>query len=79
MEDWDYPGTIDVGARLDKLEDSVAFEIGLGAEREAQLYFNSELVRKAGGLLAPATGTERFLTVGGGHTTAFCRARPRAR
>ena len=66
---------VDVGGRKDKLIDSVAFEMQhQGAERQLQVEFNSELIRRSNGLLANPSGSERYLTVGGGHTTAFCRA-----
>ena len=66
---------VNIGARKDRLVDSVAFEMQQqGTERDQQIEFNHELFRKANGLLAPPSGNERFLTVGGGHTTAFCRA-----
>ena len=64
----------DIGARKDKLVDSLAFEMQQGEGRAAQIEFNEELMRKSDGLLAPSSGHKRFLTVGGGHTTAFCRA-----
>ena len=64
----------DIGARKDKLVDSLAFEMQQGEGRAQQIEFNEALIRKSNGLLAPSSGSERFLTVGGGHTTAFCRA-----
>ena len=65
---------VDVGGRKDKLIDSLAFELQQGDDRQGQVEFNLELIRRSNGLLAAPSGTERCLTVGGGHTTAFCRA-----
>lgn len=64
----------DIGARKDKLVDSLAFEMQQGEGRAAQTEFNEELIRKSDGLLAQPSGNERYMTVGGGHTTAFCKA-----
>ena len=45
-----------------------------GEERAAQIDFNMELTRKADGLLAKASGQEHLLSIGCGHTVAFCKA-----
>ena len=42
--------------------------------RLEQLAFNESLITHAGGMLAPISGAERFLSVGCGHTAAFCKA-----
>ena len=65
---------LDVGGRKDKLIDSLAFEMQQGDDRQGQVEFNLELIRRSNGLLAEPSDTERYLTVGAGHTTAFCRA-----
>ncbi len=43
-------------------------------ERVAQVDFNTRLIARSKGLLAPPSGEERYLTVGAGHTVSFCKA-----
>jgi hypothetical protein len=71
------------GARMHKigcdpklLEASACmFEMSRDPETKArQIAFNERLIAISGGLLAPLTGAERFISVGTGHTVAFCRA-----
>ena len=51
-----------------------AVELALDGElRKTNIERNSELIDKAGGLLAPINGAERYLTLGCGHTVAFCK------
>jgi hypothetical protein len=64
-----------IGADLQKLVDSTCFEMPKDViMRKKQTDFNLSLIKNAAGLLAPCTGRERYLSVGGGHTTAGCRA-----
>ena len=63
------------GASLDLLTNAYCFEMNpTPAERKAQEGFNLDLIKRSNGLLAGPTGHERHLSVGCGHTTAFCRA-----
>ena len=41
--------------------------------REEHIDFNTRLISKSNDLLAPVNGTERFVTLGCGHTVAFCK------
>ena len=64
-----------IGCDKSELEKSVCIELNPAAElREKQLTFNRELVTRAAGLLAPVEGSERYLSLGGGHAAAFFRA-----
>jgi len=64
-----------MGADLDLLKKATAFEVcPYEPKKSEQLGFNRKLVAQSNGLLAPVSGTERFLTVGCGHTAAFCKA-----
>ena len=66
---------VKVGADKSKLHEAVCFEMHADpAMREVQYSFNRKMVDSSGGLLAPVAGNERFVSVGCGHTTAFCRA-----
>ena len=63
-----------VGADRKQLTNAVAFELApAGALRQENLEKNLALNARANGLLAAINGKERFLTVGCGHTTAFCK------
>ena len=63
-----------VGADRKQLTNAFCIELGdSGKQREDNIAKNVELVRRAKGLLAEVSGSERFLTVGCGHTTAFCK------
>ena len=44
-----------------------------GPQRSSNIRLNEILVAKANGLLAEITGSEKYLTVGCGHTAAFCK------
>ena len=64
-----------IGVQLSKLNEAVAFGISFDpCKRLKQLDLNKGLVESSQGMLAPVTGSERFLTVGSSHTVAFCRA-----
>jgi hypothetical protein len=64
-----------VGADLKQLSNAVAFELNpLDPARSNQIGFNRSLVDNAGGLLAPLTGGERYLTVSCGHTAQWVKA-----
>jgi hypothetical protein len=64
-----------VGADFAELANATAFELSpVPHVREKQLGFNKKLVEHSGGMLAPMTGGERYLTVSCGHTAAFCKA-----
>ena len=63
-----------VGANMNKLDAAVAIELAPnGAQHNANVKFNSMLVSKSEGMIAPLTGAEKFLTLGCGHTAAFCK------
>ena len=63
------------GCRLDKISDADAFELSRSAAtRDLQISKNKKLVQGAAGCLAPVRGEETVLSVGCGHTAAFCRA-----
>ena len=62
------------GANITHLINAVAFELApSGKQREDNLKANELLIKRAAGLLAAITGSERYLTVGCGHTVAFCK------
>ena len=64
-----------VGADLKQLSTSYSMETQPeGDARKAQVDFNLRLIARSHGLLAPATDTERYLSLGCGHTVAFCKA-----
>ena len=64
-----------VGASRAELHGACVFEMSpFPAAAKAQQEANLRLISNSKGLLAPMTGRERFLTVGAGHVTAFCRA-----
>ena len=66
-----------VGADASQLQNSYAFEVQPvhnPMARDLQIGFNKYLISSSKGLLADPTGYERFLTVGCGHTVAFCKA-----
>jgi hypothetical protein len=63
-----------VGADRKQLNNAVCIELSpSGPNREEHLQKNGDLVRRAKGLIAEITGAERFVTVGCGHTTGFCK------
>ena len=62
------------GADLDQLTNAFAFELPeAGPIRAAHLAKNEALVNRAEGLVAPVNGSERFVSVGCGHTSQFCK------
>ena len=64
-----------VGADKNKPREAVCFEMSPGpAKKKLQLDFNRKLVAASSGMLAPVSGSERYLSVGCGRTAAFCRA-----
>jgi hypothetical protein len=64
-----------VGADLELLKKATAFEINpMDPVRSTQLDFNRKLVEQSHGMLAKVTGSERYVSVGCGHTTQFCKA-----
>ena len=64
-----------IGADESQLAGHACFEISTKEHiRDMQIAFNLRLIKQAAGLLAGPTGKERYLTVGGGHTGAGCRA-----
>ena len=64
-----------VGADLVLLKKATCFEISpMIPMKLKQFQFNRSLVKQSGGMLAPVSGTERFLSVACGHTVQFCKA-----
>jgi len=64
-----------VGPDLKELRNAVAMELApQGQLREEHISFNNKLISRSQGLLAPATGCERYLSLGCGHTVAFAKA-----
>ena len=64
-----------MGADLKEIRNAYAFELPPdGPDRLKHVEFNLSLIARSNGLLAQPTGAERYLTVGAGHTVAFCRA-----
>ena len=45
----------------------------MGALRAEHIKKNEELIKRAGGLLANINGFERYVSLGCGHTVAFCK------
>lgn len=66
---------LSVGCDRDELEKAVSIEMQPDPlQREAQIRFNQALVDRSHRLLAPVNGSERYLSLGGGHAVAFARA-----
>ena len=64
-----------VGADVGQLGNAVAIELPPdGPARSEQIAFNMKLIERSKRLLAEPSGYERFLTLGCGHTAAFCKA-----
>ena len=64
-----------VGADLKQLTNAVCIELSSdGPQRETNIAANRRLIEKSEGLLAQINGQERYLTLGCGHTTAFCKS-----
>ena len=63
------------GADKKQLTNALCIEMAPHADprRASQIAANRELCDRSGGLLCPPTGEERFLTLGCGHTAAFCK------
>ena len=62
------------GADTKQLTNALAIELGATGElREQHVAKNKVLAERAAGLLAPITGSERYVTLGCGHTAAFCK------
>jgi hypothetical protein len=66
---------LSIGCDRDELEKSVCIEINPDpAIKDEQLQFNQALIDRSQGLFSAMNGSERFLSLGGGHAVAFCRA-----
>ena len=65
-----------VGADKSQLQNAYAFEMAPKQSKayEEQYKFNLSLIKRSDGLLAEPTTEERYLTLGCGHTVAFCKA-----
>ena len=62
------------GADLKQLTNALCMELAAsGRVREEHLTKNALLIGRAAGLLAPINGSERYVTLGCGHTAAFCK------
>ena len=44
-----------------------------GKQRDDQIAANKKLIARSNEMLAPVNGEERYITVGCGHMTAFCK------
>ena len=65
------------GVGADKAALTNAFAIEMQAEgpmRQAAVDFNLSVITRSNGILAQPTGQEMYLSIGCGHTVAFCRA-----
>ena len=68
-----------IGADRKMLSTAVCVELApMGPTRISNLEANAVLIQRSDGLLAPINGEETFLTLGCGHTTAFCKVAPLA-
>ena len=66
-----------IGADLTQMSSAVCVEIApSGPTRASNLEANKALISKSKGLLAPMTGEEEYLSLGCGHTVAFCKVAP---
>lgn len=62
------------GADLQMLTNAVCMELSESGPRRADhIAKNEALVKRAEGILAPLNGQERFITIGCGHTSQFCK------
>ena len=62
------------GADLKQLTHALCMELATtGKTRQEHLDKNASLIKRAGGLLAPINDSERYVTLGCGHTAAFCK------
>ena len=66
---------VDVGFSRDELRGAVCIEVHPDKTVSDEQYaFNAELISHSDGLLAPVSGRETYLSLGGGHMAAFLRA-----
>ena len=64
-----------VGGDVEELRNAYMMEMSTDPQMHAaQKAFNVKLYNRSCGLLAEPTGYERFMSLGCGHTAAFCRA-----
>ena len=62
------------GADLKQLSNAYCIELAAsGTTRNEHIAKNKLLIERAGGLLAPLNGSERYVSIGCGHTVAFCK------
>ena len=62
------------GADLKQLSNALCIELGTDSTlRWEHIARNKKLIGRADGLLAKINGSERYVTVGCGHTAAFCK------
>ena len=67
-------GIKNAGADLEQLNNAWATELpAAGRLRVETITKNSNLIQRADGLLAAINGSERFCSLGCGHTVAFCK------
>ena len=63
------------GADLKELQKAACFELSTDPSiRKRQIAANEACIKRAGGILADINGSERYLSVSCGHTSAGCRA-----
>jgi len=63
------------GANMANLTNALCVEMpAAGPARAAHIQKNNSLIQRSSGLLAPISGGERYLSLGCGHTVAFCKA-----
>ena len=63
------------GADANQLGNSYCIELSLsGDHRRMNLLKNRDLVKRSGGLIADINDSEKYLSLGCGHTVAFCKA-----
>ena len=66
---------VKIGFSREELRGAVCIEISPDVQTsQSQVAFNFSLVDKSDGMLAPTTGEEKYLSLGGGHMAAFLRA-----
>ena len=63
-----------IGADRKQLITAICVELApAGPTRLANIEANRKLIKRSAGLLAPINGRERYLSLGCGHTVAFCK------
>ena len=63
-----------VGADFKQLTNALCMELSeLGPLRDEHIAANATLIARSDGLLAPLNGGERYVSLGCGHTVAFCK------